>query len=394
MSIELRKTRAGDKRYIVRYRDGGKNRARSFTTRGDARVFQGEIERRKRLGGLGLLDEGRRTLRELHAEWRAAHHPNLSPKSRQLTDFVWRKHLDDRLGDALLRDIGPREVERLQAQLVRDGVGPASVEKVLLLLGQMMRRAQSWGWVASDPVRLAHRPRKKRRPRVVPPDPTGVESIRARLDLHDATFVSIAAYGGLRPGEIQGLRWGDIGETHIAVERAVSLGAITQPKAGSARRVRVTDVLAGDIAAWRDHQGDPPDGQHVFPGPGGRCWGEKEYRAWRHRFCKAAREAGMRCHPYALRHHAASLMIASGMNVVQVARQLGHDPTMTLSTYASVFEDHETSGPIDMDAEVMRVRRLLRGLVPETCELSPVSVDDLDDPAVVHADGDRAVLPG
>ena len=43
------------------------------------------------------------------------------------------------------------------------------------------------------------------------------------------------------------------------------------------------------------------------------------------------------------RHGYASLLIAKGLNVVLVSRQLGHaNPTVTLSTYAHLFEqaDH------------------------------------------------------
>jgi hypothetical protein len=46
---------------------------------------------------------------------------------------------------------------------------------------------------------------------------------------------------------------------------------------------------------------------------------------------------------HSLRHGFASLLIAKGLNVVYVSRQLGHaNPTVTLDTYAHLFEraDH------------------------------------------------------
>ena len=46
---------------------------------------------------------------------------------------------------------------------------------------------------------------------------------------------------------------------------------------------------------------------------------------------------------HSLRHTFASLLIANGLNVVFVSRQLGHaNPTVTLSTYAHLFQqaDH------------------------------------------------------
>jgi integrase len=40
-----------------------------------------------------------------------------------------------------------------------------------------------------------------------------------------------------------------------------------------------------------------------------------------------------------LRHSFVSLLIAQGATVVEVARQAGHAPTMTLSTYAHLFDE-------------------------------------------------------
>jgi integrase len=45
--------------------------------------------------------------------------------------------------------------------------------------------------------------------------------------------------------------------------------------------------------------------------------------------------------PYDLRHAFCSLLIGEGMSVVEVARQAGHAPTMTLATYAHVIADME-----------------------------------------------------
>jgi hypothetical protein len=42
-----------------------------------------------------------------------------------------------------------------------------------------------------------------------------------------------------------------------------------------------------------------------------------------------------------LRHTFASLLVAEGLDVVYVSRQLGHaDPSITLKTYAKLFDRH------------------------------------------------------
>ena len=79
----------------------------------------------------------------------------------------------------------------------------------------------------------------------------------------------------------------------------------------------------------------------VFPGPEGRLWTKTTYDNWRKRAfdraCRAAKvENGT---PYALRHSFASLLIHEGRSVIYVARQLGHDARLTLTTYGHVMDE-------------------------------------------------------
>src|SRR6266511_3809762 len=73
-------------------------------------------------------------------------------------------------------------------------------------------------------------------------------------------------------------------------------------------------------------------------------WSDVTWRNWRRRvFAPAAAKAelGPTARPYHLRHSFVSLLLLEGATVVEVARQAGHSPTMTLSTYAHLFEELE-----------------------------------------------------
>jgi site-specific recombinase XerD len=59
---------------------------------------------------------------------------------------------------------------------------------------------------------------------------------------------------------------------------------------------------------------------------------------------------------YDLRHHRASVLIKSGTNIVEAARQLGHAPTVLLDTYAHVI-DGTGSAVIDVEAEIADARK-------------------------------------
>ena len=73
----------------------------------------------------------------------------------------------------------------------------------------------------------------------------------------------------------------------------------------------------------------------------------------------AARRAGLdldgegRLSPHSLRHTDASMLIATGLNVVYISQQLGHtNPTITLSTYAHLFRqaDHAATARATLEA--------------------------------------------
>ena len=97
----------------------------------------------------------------------------------------------------------------------------------------------------------------------------------------------------------------------------------------------------------------------VFPALSGDAWSDDAWRYWRRRiFGPAARAAGLEnARPYDLRHSFVSLLLAEGANVVEVARQAGHSPTMTLSTYAHLFEELDGSDRTSAENRIRRARR-------------------------------------
>ena len=53
--------------------------------------------------------------------------------------------------------------------------------------------------------------------------------------------------------------------------------------------------------------------------------------------------------PYDLRHTAATIMIAAGIPVAEIARRLGHSPDVLLRVYAGFFQGDEHRGNAAMD---------------------------------------------
>jgi integrase len=323
----------------VRWRQAGRNRSKVLGRKRDAEAFDAEIVRRKRTGELARLDAGKEPLAEFGEEWWRLHaEPNLARSTLKGYASIWDAHVLPRLGSVPLRELTPDVVNRFRLELEAEGVGPASIRKSLVLLQGVLQRACEWGRLASNPAAIVRKPVPPRKRTIVPLAPERVEAIRFVLlacgRIRDATLVSVLAYAGLRPGEALALRWTHVRERTLLIEGAVSLGAIEGTKIGRTRTVRVLGPLAQDLADWRLHAGRPPAEALLFPGYDGEPWTATAYRNWRRRiYTPAAEAAGVeRPRPYDLRHSFVSLLIAEGRNVVDVARQAGHSPTVALDT--------------------------------------------------------------
>jgi integrase len=195
------------------------------------------------------------------------------------------------------------------------------------------------------------------------------------------SFPSLA-YAGLRPGEALGLRWGNVREQTLLIQRAISLGEESDPKTRQHRTVRLLAALAADRRSWRMAAGRPGDSELMFPGKEGRPCPHAAYQSWRRRaFNRAARAAGLaHARPYDLRHSFALLLMCEGRSVINVARELGHDPRLTLTRYGHVIDELEDRPRIEAEAAIADARLAVRTVdlsscrswVPERDEPTPV----------------------
>ena len=365
MSVERTSTGA----WRVRWREAGRNRSKVCGTLRDARAFEAETVRRKRIGGLDLIDTGTVTLSAFAQEWwiKVAI-PTLRPKTRRVYAGLWDKWVDPVLGGYRLRDLTPEHVEELRATLAAAGLAPASQRKVLAILQGVLQRAVEWRRIPSNPARLVRKPTARAKRKVVPLPPATVEAIRGHFladgRLRDATITSVLAYSGLRPGEMRALTWGHIRERTIHVEQAVSSDEVGPTKTGHERTVRLLSPLASDLAEWRLASGVPAADEFVFPsvardrGRRGSVWTDRGWNAWqREQFTPAAEAVGVPGGvPYDLRHSFVSLLIQEGRSVLAVAREAGHHPTMCLGRYAHQFEEFDEAERVPAEDVILAAR--------------------------------------
>jgi integrase len=246
----------------VRWRDGARNRARTFDRKADAMAYEAEVRRRRRAGDLRPLEAGRETLQEFAEEWwRLYALPNLARTTLASYAALWDAHVLPRLGATPLRELDPLRLAAFRAELTAAGIGSASVRRVMVILQGVLERAVEWQRIPANPARAVRKPAQRRERAVRPLTPLQVERVRAHLldgaRVRDAALVSVLAYAGLRPGEALALTWGHIRERAILVERAVALGDLKTTKTARTRTVRLLAPLASDLREWRIRQGGP-----------------------------------------------------------------------------------------------------------------------------------------
>lgn len=253
-----------------------------------------------------------------------------------------------KLGSTRLRDLSPDDVERLLVVMAEAGKSRRTIVRVRSYLCQALAAAERRGKVARNVGRIAEMPV------TTPP------SERRSLTADEAKRVLNAAVGdrlealfvcalmlGLRPGELTGLRWGDVdldagvltvngslkrerGELRLGdTKTARSRRSVELPRrvlgALKAQRTRqMADRLRAG-PAWRE------DGL-VFTTEIGSPVDPSNLRRATRALCEAAGVPPVSPNELG-RHSAASLLYDAGMHLDQIADLLGHTSTRMLESH-------------------------------------------------------------
>src|SRR5207248_4849256 len=127
--------------------------------------------------------------------------------------------------------------------------------------------------LSPEEVEALCRAAREGRHRTPPKHPTGPqrEAQQREQDLQDAAIYTVAAYAGLRLGEIRGLRWRDVdfAKRLIHVRRAFTQGNEDTPKSGRARAVPMIDQTARVLDELSRRESHVGDDDLVFVSPTG-----------------------------------------------------------------------------------------------------------------------------
>ncbi len=324
-----------------------------------------------RESGAMTTDRGRQTLREFGLEYKARYADiEQTKRTRQTNASLWNNHVLPHLGDYKLTDLAasPEIVQGWKAKLVRNGVGDGAIRRTLAVLSGVMQKAVEWNRIPQNPVRGIRRPSGRRKRHVTALPTLSVEAMRATMNHRDATLVSVLAYCGLRPGEALALRWADIRERTVLVNKAISLGVEGSTKTGQVRSAELPEPVRDDLAAWKKASGVQVG--LIFPGHDGKPWTDTAIRNWRSRVWQpAAVKAGLATitetdgkrsyegpRPYDLRHSCASYMLRANDDLLYVASRMGHSLKILSDTYAHEIAEVSGQPRQSMDDQIQTAR--------------------------------------
>ena len=224
----------------------------TFPTKADAHHWLASVETDIIRGTWQDPTLGRITIAEWSDRWMATKLPTVRRATADQYEYILRIHIVPHLGHREIGSITPSEVQAWLAMLHRDsGLAPNTVAKVYRLLKNLLGGAVDLEMIPRNPCRLKGAS-TERPPEIEVATPEQVSALANAVGDRYRALVVVAAYGGLRWGELAGLQ-----RRHIDLERGVVIVEqklsevngvleITAPKTAAGRRSVALPSMAVD----------------------------------------------------------------------------------------------------------------------------------------------------
>jgi integrase len=322
--------------YVVFKRDGklveakvGRQYADAMTP-AKAAAIRGDLMegRRKTRKETRIEEAGRWTLNRL---WAFFSEHKASLKSSRDDRYRYAKHIAPLMGQKDVSSLITLDVDRLRRNLSKQGLAPATVKQILVLLKRMVNLGIKKGLFSPpDPSRLSFDLPKVNNETTEDLTPKQLAAFLKVLDEdHNrdvATLMRLALFTGMRRGELFRLRW-----EHVDFERGFIL--IADPKGGRDQKIPLN---AEARALLEMHpSGESP---YLFPGRGGRQ--RTDIRKQVDRIKRKAGLPGDFRPLHGLRHVYASMLASSGqVDMYTLQKLLTHKSPAMTQRYAHLRDE-------------------------------------------------------
>lgn len=317
----------GDKDWVARYREGGRDARRiqkgGFTTKGEADTWLTAKLRELRSG---MVEPP--TLNDLVRDFLAQYDRSAS----RVEVMTWAlAQAQEKFGRVRIDRLNARDLGAWRLDLPE-----ARRHQVFAAVRQVLEQAVRWKMLAENPAKAVSNPQPRR----------GEVSFFETWALADAlavelgdqgAIVTVAVGTGLMPQEWAALerRDVDLRDRVLTVRRFVVDGKASTLGKTDRRRRRVP--LRGRVVDAIGHLPPRLDTRLVFPGVRGSFL---DLHNWRQRTWKPALEsAGLDAAltPYSMRHTYAAWSIAAGVDIFTLSRRMGTSVEMIDKTYGHLL---------------------------------------------------------
>jgi integrase len=320
--------------------------------------------------GLLPADGGKTTLAQFLARWMAAKKTSIKPKTADLYEYTIRCHILPTLGDVKVSGLTGDQLQALYADKLSAGLSARTVEIMHRLLHGALAYAVKYNLAPRNVADAVIPPKPARRAMTVWTAEQASAFLSATADDRLHAPYAVLIYGGLRLGELLGLRWSDIdlvaGRLHVQrtlqrLKHGQGL-VVGEPKSSHGRRqIALPSVVVDVLKRWRIRQKEERllagerwvDTGYVFTTSVGTPMEQSNFN---HYFDRTATRLGLppiRVHD--LRHTCATMLLSQGVHPKVVQEMLGHSQiSLTMDTYSHVL-------PTMQDEAARTLERVLRG---------------------------------
>jgi integrase len=298
--------------------------------------------------------DGKQTVGAFLTGWLAGRiEDGLRPSSAAMYRLYVERDMIPSLGHVRLGDLRPGHVERMLRDMRAAGRGATTVRRAHAVLRSALtsaRKARLVPYNAATDAELPNvQPAKVR--------PWEADELASFLD-HSAghrmgAMYEVMAFTGLRRGEACALRWADVDfergfitvRSQLVEVRGQVMEGKPKTRSGEDRRVDIGQRTIGALMAHRFAQDAErlqwgsgyTDNDRVFAREDGTDLTPGQVTKTFRRLSQAAGLREVKLHD--LRHGAASLMLAGGVDVAVVSKRMGHSSVrLTVDTYSHLLE--------------------------------------------------------
>lgn len=330
--------RADTGRWQVQLRNPitGTRQSKDFDRKADAEAWVKEMHSAEVTGTAVRPGAGRVTVAELAQRW-AGTRGHLKPSARRTEDSKVRTHVLPGLGSVPVNKLRRSDVQRWLAGL---DCAASTKRQAFFALSSILDLAVSDGELASNPAQGVKLPPAAKPAKRFLSAAEVNALIESPATERDRLVIAVAAYCGLRIGEVFALTVGSLDplRRRLVVSRSVSeVGGelvVSSTKSHQQRVVGLPAALAERLAAYcagRDRD------SILFPDQAG---GHLRLSNWRRRVFDPAVAAtvGGKLTPHGLRAAFVGLAASTGANIKDVQLALGHSSAvLTLDRYSAAF---------------------------------------------------------